>query len=127
MPATTTTSTHTTAPMHSNTQRPSFLKYITTTRYNDKMFEIVELSPEQDSFFKVKPYKDAFYTFIKQSKLKCDTDLIKNAIYKVTNIKDWIYEKDGNKYGCVRYYIQLKEKPKDDKKKSTPLLFKGWD
>ena len=99
-------------PTINKTQKPSFLKYFATTRYDTYMFEVIELSPQQNRFFKVKPYSDREYAFIKKARLKCDSELIKNAIYSVNNIKDLTYEQNGQTYDCMNYYITLKEKPK---------------
>ena len=95
-----------------STQQPSFIKFKTVTKYQSYMFEVISLSPQQSSHFRVKEFKNKEYTYIKQTQLKCEDTLIRNAIYKVDKIHTWIYDKDEDeKYGCTRYHISLHSKP----------------
>ena len=106
-------------------QQPSFLKFVTITRYDSAMFEIIEISPSQNQYFRIKPYKDREYVYIPLKKLKCISQLMKNAIYLVTHVKTWIYEKEGDKYGCIKYFLKLHKKP--DMKSNTRVDRKSDD
>ena len=99
-------------------QQPSFLKFITITKYESAMFQVIELSPSQSDYFRIKPYKDKEYVYIPLRKMKCNSNLMKKAIYLVSNVKTWIYEKDGGKYGCIKYFLKLHKKP-DTKSDAT--------
>ena len=92
-------------------QQPSFLKFVTITKYDSAMFEIIEISPSQNQYFKIKPYKDREYVYIPLRKLKCKSELIKKAVYLVSNVKTWIYEKEGDKFGCIKYFLKFHKKP----------------
>ena len=104
-------------------QQPSFIKFKTVTKYQSYMFEIVNISPQQQSHFRIKEFKNKEYTYIKQTQLKCEDILIRNAIYKVDKIHTWIYDKDnGETYGCTKYHISLHSPPKDEWK-TKPITF----
>ena len=107
---------------------PSTLKFICTTKYDTAMFEVVQISPSQKTFFNIKPYKDRQYAYIPMRKIKCDNKFIKNYIFTVDNVESWIYKKNGNEYNCMKYHLKLKKNSnktkyvKDNKRQSKCLF-----
>ena len=106
--------------------QPSFLKFISKTKYGNAMFEVIELNESHQGYFKtIKHYKNKDYVYIPLRKIQCNSQFIKYAIYTVDRIKDWIYEHKGEKFGSCRYYLSFHEKSPNHReiKRQSEFLF----
>ena len=83
------------------------LRYITSTKYDTQMFQVVSICNKDKPFFAIKEYKNKQYVYIKDNKISSKSDqLVKNRDYEV-DIKWWTH----NEMICTKYcFSNIKNK-----------------
>ena len=70
----------------------TILRYITSTKYDTQMFQVLNIDDNDKPFFAIKEYQNQQYVYIKDSRISSKSDqLVKNKYYTI-EVKWWIHD-----------------------------------
>ena len=84
-------------------------KYIRKTKHEEYMFEILHLPKEETCHFRINPFRNRKYVFLKPTQVKCKDLLKKDCLYEV-QVKSWVVKKLQAVMSL--YYLNLRAKQK---------------